>query len=126
VFITYLNKEWLPSYGGALELWSAEERKCRAEIEPTFGRSVLFIESSKGLHGHPDPVNAPDGRPCRSAAAYFYSNGPADSESESYHTTLFLMPVTLSRRQRILGAVKYVTPPAIVSAVRKLRTIIKL
>jgi hypothetical protein len=34
VFITYLNKDWLPSYGGALELWSADEGKCKVEIEP--------------------------------------------------------------------------------------------
>jgi hypothetical protein len=30
IFITYLNKDWLPSYGGALELWNIEEEKCEA------------------------------------------------------------------------------------------------
>jgi len=63
VFIAYLNKDWLPSYGGALELWSADEGKCKVEIEPAFGRSILFLETSKSLHGCPKPVNAPgDGR----------------------------------------------------------------
>jgi hypothetical protein len=125
VFITYLNKDWLPSYAGALELWSVEERKCEAKIEPTFGRSILLYESSKSLHGHPDPVNAPAGRPRRSAAAYFYTNGrPNGEESTSFHTTLFPLPVTRSQYARIVGAVKYVTPPAIIDAMLKLRTII--
>jgi hypothetical protein len=126
VFITYLNKDWLPSYSGALELWSVEEGKCEAKIEPTFGRSILFDESSKSLHGHPDPVNAPAGRPRRSAAAYFYTNGRTNGEeSTSFRPTLFLLPVTRSQYARIVGAVKYLTPPAIIDAMLKLRTIIK-
>jgi Rps23 Pro-64 3,4-dihydroxylase Tpa1-like proline 4-hydroxylase len=125
VFITYLNKDWLPSYGGALELWSAEEHKCAAKIVPVFGRSILFYQTGTSLHGHPDPVNAPEGRPRRSAAAYFYSHGrPEGEESTSFHTTLFPMPVTHSQGERIMGIVKYVTPPAIVDTVRKLKTII--
>ncbi len=44
IFITYLNKDWLPSYGGALELWNVEEEKCEAEVFPVFGRSILFYE----------------------------------------------------------------------------------
>lgn len=122
VFITYLNKDWLPPYGGALELWSAEERKCKVKIEPTFGRSILFSQGLNSLHGHPDPVNAPDRRPRRSALVYFYSNGIPDGESASYHSTLFPIPVTLTQREKIKAAVKYVTPPFIVDAVR---TIIK-
>jgi Rps23 Pro-64 3,4-dihydroxylase Tpa1-like proline 4-hydroxylase len=119
VFITYLNKDWLPSYGGALELWSAEEGKCKVKVEPTFGRSILFAQTGKTLHGHPDPVNAPDGCPRRSAAVYFYSNGRPDAEeSTDYHNTVFALPVTLTQRE----AVKYVIPPFIVDAVRKLKT----
>jgi Rps23 Pro-64 3,4-dihydroxylase Tpa1-like proline 4-hydroxylase len=125
VFITYLNKDWKASYGGALELWSIEEDKCKAEIEPVFGRSILFYQSSKSLHGHPQPVNAPDGRSRRSAAAYFYSNGRSDDESTSFHTTLFPKPVTLSRRQKIVNTIKYLTPPFIVDAVRKTKAILR-
>ena len=47
VFITYLNKDWLPEYGGALELWSTDEERCEVEICPVFGRSILFGQSSR-------------------------------------------------------------------------------
>jgi Rps23 Pro-64 3,4-dihydroxylase Tpa1-like proline 4-hydroxylase len=57
VFITYLNKDWLPAYGGALELWSAEEEKYKVEVLPVFGRSVLFAHSSRSLHCYPAPVS---------------------------------------------------------------------
>jgi hypothetical protein len=43
IFSTYLNKDWLPSYGGALELWNIEEEKCEAEVFPVFGRSILSM-----------------------------------------------------------------------------------
>jgi 2OG-Fe(II) oxygenase superfamily len=88
VFITYLNKDWLPAYGGALELWSAEEEKCKVEVLPVFGRSVLFAHSSRSLHGHPAPVDTPNGRSRRSAAVYYYSNGRLDGESTDFHTTI--------------------------------------
>jgi hypothetical protein len=98
VFITYLNKEWLPSYGGAHELWSADEGKCKVEIEPAFGRSILFLETSKSLHGCPKPVNASGERPRRSAAAYFYSNGHPEGKSTQFISTIFPMAVTETRR----------------------------
>lgn len=125
VFITYLNKDWRPSYGGTLELWSMEEKKCVAEVVPSFGRSALFAHSSKSLHGHPNPVKAPDGRSRRSVAAYFYSHGRSDGESASYHSTLFPTPITLSQREKIASAVKYVTPPVMVDAYRKLRAFLR-
>lgn len=124
VFITYLNKDWRPSYGGALELWSVEEDKCKSVVEPVFGHSILFYQSSKSLHGHPTPVNAPDGRSRRSAAAYFYSNGRSDNESASFHTTVFPKPIALTRRQNLKNATKYLMPPIMVDAVRKLKRIL--
>lgn len=121
VFITYLNKDWRPSYGAALELWSAEENRCVVEVEPTFGRSVLFYQSSKSMHGHPNPVNAPGGRGRRSAAAYFYTNGRSDNEGAAAHSTIYGDPIARTRREKIANALKYVTPPVMVDAFRALK-----
>jgi hypothetical protein len=121
VFITYLNKNWLPSYGGALELWNMDEGKCTVEIEPVFGRSILFLHTSKSLHGFPNPVNAPGGRPRRSAAAYFYSNGHPEGKSTTFLSTAFPMPVSTSRRGKTIAAIKFVAPPFIISLMRSLR-----
>jgi Rps23 Pro-64 3,4-dihydroxylase Tpa1-like proline 4-hydroxylase len=122
VLITYLNRDWLPSYGSALEFWDFDTRERKVTIEPTFGRTALFYQSSKSLHGHPDPVKAPNGRTRRSVTAYFYSNGRADEDAATQpHTTLFPTPVLRSRHDRILNAAKYLLPPVLVDAGRKLR-----
>ncbi|WOJ90947.1 2OG-Fe(II) oxygenase [Methylocapsa polymorpha] len=125
VFITYLNKDWLPSYGGALELHGMGDDNSKVAIDPVFGRSALFYHSSKSLHGHPDPVNAPAGRPRRSAAAYFYSNGRSDGESPEFHTTLYPKPAPLVRNEKLSNILKYLSPPVLVDAVRLARKTIK-
>lgn len=122
VFITYLNKEWQSSYGGALELWDVDTGTCKVEIDPVFGRSILFQQSSRSLHGHPKPVNAPGGRSRRSAAAYFYTNGRDDGESTKFHTTLFPMPIAFTRTDRIVNAIKYIIPPILLEAFRNIRS----
>lgn len=121
VFITYLNKDWLPAYGGALELWSMEEEKCEVEIHPVFGRSILFAQTSKSLHGHPKPVDAPNGRSRRSVAAYYYSNGRSDDEDKDYHTTIILKRRKAGQREKFYASVKYFMPPAVVDGIQTLR-----
>jgi 2OG-Fe(II) oxygenase superfamily len=123
VFITYLNPDWEPSFGGALELWDADGDHCMVEIEPCFGRSVLFQQSSVSMHGHPDPVKAPGGRARRSAAAYFYSNGVFDSRKAPSHSTVYGRAFSDRHREKIANTVKYFMPPFLVDAVRTLRRI---
>lgn len=119
-FITYLNKDWDLSYGGAIELWDMKENKCQVEIEPVFGRSILFLQSSKSLHGLPKPIAAPNGRPRHSAIAYYYSNGRPDEEAAAYHGTIFAKPITFSRNEKVINSLKYLTPPFLWDGMRKL------
>lgn len=121
IFITYLNKDWLPSYGGALELWNIEEEKCEAEVFPVFGRSILFHESKRSLHGHPKPVEAPNGRPRRSACTAYYTNGRDDGEDTTFHTTVVYNPRNAARREKIMTAIKYTVPPFVVDGYQKLK-----
>lgn len=125
VLITYLNKGWLPSYGAALELWDMETKQRQVSIEPVFGRTVLFLQSRKSLHGHPDPVNTPDGRTRRSATAYFYSNQRAAEDATQAHATLFPVQVQYSPHERFFNAVRYLLPPVLIDAGRKVRTRLK-
>jgi hypothetical protein len=125
VFITYLNKNWLPAYGGALRLQNPERDKPAVEIVPEFGRTALFYQSSKSLHGHPDPVAAPDGRPRRSAAAYFYSNGRSDGEDPNFHTTQFAKIAQATGREKLMNTVKYLLPPVAFDAVRKVKSLLR-
>jgi hypothetical protein len=107
VFITYLNRDWRAEYGGALKLVDGSGATVR-EIVPVFGRSILFAHSNASLHGHPDPVTAPDGRPRRSVAAYFYTNG-AEAE-EPAHTTQFLEAPRFGPWGRAIAVANYVSP----------------
>ncbi len=111
VFITYLNKGWEASYGGALELWDVASKTSVTEVVPVFGRSILFAHSESSLHGHPNPVAAPDRRPRRSVAAYFYTNSAQATAAETARTTQFLDPVPPSQlRTRLAKAGRYVSP----------------
>ncbi|WP_428374934.1 2OG-Fe(II) oxygenase [Lichenicoccus sp.] len=121
VFITYLNKGWQADWGGALELWTRDA--CVREVVPVFGRSILFMHSANSLHGHPVPVNTPDGRTRRSVAAYFYTNGRPDPTPPERITTQFLdaavAPVSL--RDTAAKAVRYALPPMLLDGLRLAR-----
>jgi len=83
VFITYLNKNWRSEYGGALELWDTDEDKFAGEVVPELAARFSTI-TPESLHGHPEPISEPNGRPRRSAAAYFYSNGRPDGDGSGF------------------------------------------
>lgn len=124
VFITYLNRDWKLEYGGDLELWDLETRECVDRVVPEFGRTVMFYQSSNSLHGHPNPVNAPNGRHRRSAAAYFYSNGRGDGDGPDFHTTLFPTQALSNEAERARNLAKYLLPPAAFDAARKIKSLI--
>jgi 2OG-Fe(II) oxygenase superfamily len=69
--IVFLNRGWLPEWGGELELWDAEMTRCCARIAPVFNRAVIF-DTVGSNHGHPDPTTSPPGVFRRSLALYYY------------------------------------------------------
>jgi hypothetical protein len=71
--LIYLNENWEQEYGGQLELWDTQMKECVVRVEPVFGRAVLFNTNLDSFHGHPDPLNCPDGRSRRSIATYYYT-----------------------------------------------------
>jgi hypothetical protein len=125
VFITYLNKNWRSDYGGALELWNMDENKFVTEVVPEFGRSVLYYHSSKSLHGHPKPISEPNGRPRRSAAAYYYSNGRPDGDGLGFLTTQFPKTTRPAETEKLANAIKYFLPPALVDGLRKVKSLLR-
>lgn len=71
--LIYLNEDWEPGYGGALELWDRKMERARHSILPAFGRAVVFSTERDTYHGHPDPLTCPQGRSRRSIATYYYT-----------------------------------------------------
>ena len=120
--LLYLNHEWKEEWGGHLELWDRGMTECRKRILPIFGRCVVFSTTDFSNHGHPDPLNCPEGTTRKSLALYYYSNGrpPSETAGEHYSTPfrrrpgekLILTPETIA--QNLL-------PPIVMSLIGALR-----
>ncbi|HEV3457665.1 MAG TPA: 2OG-Fe(II) oxygenase, partial [Thermoanaerobaculia bacterium] len=87
--IVYLNKDWLPEYGGEIELWDRDMRRCAQRVLPVFNRTIVFNTTDTSFHGHPTPLACPDGRTRKSVSFYYYSNGRPAEERSAPHDTLF-------------------------------------
>lgn len=82
--LLYLNKDWTPEWGGELQLW---DDKCVRKIEPIFNRCVIFNTTDTSYHGHPEPLNCPEGSARKSIALYYYRK---EQQPEWVHSTLYV------------------------------------
>jgi Rps23 Pro-64 3,4-dihydroxylase Tpa1-like proline 4-hydroxylase len=121
--LLYLNRDWQEEYGGALELWSAEPRRCERRILPVFNRLVVFSTTERSYHGHPEPLSCPEGRTRKSLALYYYSLAPEarNGKRRGTHNTLFMPKPPGAGDGRLKAAVRGVTPPALLGLARAAR-----
>lgn len=81
--ILYLNDGWKESWGGHIDLYSAdrdgEMNACEARVAPLFNRAVLFRTSDLSWHGLPDGVACPIGDGRKSIAVYYVTNPREDA-----------------------------------------------
>lgn len=88
--LLYLNKNWAEEYGGALELWSDRPKaggKCIKKVYPIFNTLIIFGTAKNSWHGHPSPLNTPEGVFRKSLATYYYSSNPGNDLED--HSTIF-------------------------------------
>jgi Rps23 Pro-64 3,4-dihydroxylase Tpa1-like proline 4-hydroxylase len=71
--LLYLNPVWEPSWGGDLELWDREMKRCEATVAPLGNRMLLFSTDEHSYHGHPEPLQAPEGVARQSLALYYFT-----------------------------------------------------
>jgi Rps23 Pro-64 3,4-dihydroxylase Tpa1-like proline 4-hydroxylase len=69
--LLFLNKNWKEEWHGDLQLWNDDGLVKR--IWPELNRLVIFSTSDISWHGHPEPLEVPEGRMRKSIAAYYYS-----------------------------------------------------
>lgn len=118
--LVYLNRDWEPSFGGALELWDRQMTHAVARILPVFNRCVVFATTDFSYHGHPEPLACPPERTRRSLALYYYTNGRPEEERTATHGTLYQdRPGETTQRAR--KTIERLAPPALVDAARELR-----
>jgi Rps23 Pro-64 3,4-dihydroxylase Tpa1-like proline 4-hydroxylase len=122
--LIYLNKNWKEEYGGHFELWNRDMSAAEQKILPVFNRCAIFSTTEFSYHGHPTPLACPPDRTRKSMATYYYSNGRPEEEISSEHTTLFQTRPGQAPEKEHLSmkeVLKAVTPPILISAVKKLK-----
>lgn len=86
--LLYLNEEWDESWGGKLELWDREVKRCHHSFTPKFNRCVVFETSDISYHGV-TPLSCPPGKSRNSFALYFYTEQAPAYALHGDHTTIF-------------------------------------
>ncbi len=93
--IVYLNKDWLPEWGGSLEVHSNPRRPKENRIKSypcTFNRAVVFETNEYSWHGFPE-VNLPEGerhRSRKSISIYLYTKERPAQEIAPVHGTFYV------------------------------------
>ncbi|HWW64872.1 MAG TPA: 2OG-Fe(II) oxygenase [Sphingomonadaceae bacterium] len=87
--LIYLNEDWLPEYGGDLELWDRKMARCEIKVAPLIGRALIFNTALDSYHGHPDPLTCPADRSRRSIATYYYTAPEGGVTQLAQRTTNF-------------------------------------
>lgn len=122
--LIYLNDEWPESYGGNLELWARDMRRCEVSIAPVIGRAVVFNTTLDSYHGQPNPVSCPPDRARRSIATYYYTAPQRGVQALPDRTTNFRpRPGTIDRPDRSIAFDHFIkdwVPPRLYRTVAKL------
>ena len=85
--LLFLNPIWNESWGGLVELWDSEVRRCQRSFVPTLNRCLIFETSDISYHGV-SPTSASAGVR-KSFAAYYYTKEPPPGWDGSFHSTVF-------------------------------------
>ncbi|MGI8950694.1 MAG: 2OG-Fe(II) oxygenase [Chitinophagaceae bacterium] len=124
--LVYLNEDWKEEYGGNFELWDREMKGCKKKILPLFNRMAIFSTTSTSYHGHPNPLNCPEGRSRKSIALYYYTNGRPLEEMQEFddHNTLFQYRPEDKKSKFVTNlkeTVRLITPPILLHGFSKLK-----
>jgi len=74
--IVYLNPDWDERWGGAIELWDSDVKRCVAKVPPLLNEALIFETNEISYHGFPEPLRCPEGQSRKSVALYYYTVDP--------------------------------------------------
>jgi hypothetical protein len=130
--LIYLNKDWQESYGGYLEIWDKTMSQKVDSIAPIFNRCVIFNTDADSYHGHPDPLNTPDGVTRKSIALYYYTASRRIYEDTPAHSTVYFArpgdSMNIKRQALRLRGEIYLRdwlPPVFFRTLRALKDLVK-
>ena len=87
--LIYFTESWQKEWNGGLELFRSNEKNPAKMIYPEFNRLIVFQTSAKSLHGHPVPLNTPDGVYRRVLNLYYYSRHKDENYANDPHFTKY-------------------------------------
>lgn len=104
--LVYMNKDWKEIYEGHLELWDFTDGKkaLLEKVAPTFNRCVIFETNEISYHGHPTPLNTPEGINRKSIATYYYSKNRPLHEIADDHNTLYVNTQGVKGKLKKIGS----------------------
>jgi Rps23 Pro-64 3,4-dihydroxylase Tpa1-like proline 4-hydroxylase len=124
--LLYLNRDWLPEWGGQLELHSNDPLTAPAHheirIEPIFNRLVIF-NTPNALHGHRRPIACPPGRARLCLSWYYYTAPPVPGWAERSKVVVFRG--RFDPRATLIRVANLVVPPIAFRVLRVLRSKLK-
>lgn len=90
--LVYMNKDWKEEYEGYLELWDLTQGKKEqiGRYAPAFNRCIIFETNEISFHGHPKPLNTPNGINRKSIATYYYTQERPLDEIAADHNTIYI------------------------------------
>ena len=88
--LIYLNADWNDDWHGQLELWSRDMGRCVRKVSPLLNRCVVFNTDADTWHGHPDPLQTPEGVKRRSIALYYYTASRGVYEEVPNRSTMYV------------------------------------
>jgi len=86
--LIYFNKDWKEEYGGYLDIWDKDVKRCYSAFAPTFNRACGFATSEISFHGV-TPLTCPPEIMRRSFATYYYTKEAPADWSGKVHSTIF-------------------------------------
>lgn len=86
--LVYLNPVWRDQWGGHIELWDRDVKRCHHAFLPAFNRCVVFETSERSFHGV-SAVECPEDVARQSFAAYYYTREAPPAWDGKTHSTIF-------------------------------------
>ena len=86
--LIYFNKDWKEEYGGYLDIWDKDVKKCYGAFAPIFNRACGFATSEISFHGV-TPLTCPPDMMRRSFATYYYTKDAPEGWTGKVHSTIF-------------------------------------
>jgi hypothetical protein len=114
--IIYLNRDWDPAWGGAIELWNPGAAEAGAKADCIFNRTLIFPTTDTSLHGFPMPITCPSSRTRKSISLFYWTRDEVAIKSVQNISWLpgkretkvkavlrsFVPPITLGAKQKLV------------------------